>query len=128
MLFLQVIINYIMDKDINEKTRVSLGLPSLFTIVGSTISLIIAIIIATWNIHSSLSDTKLEQQKVDDVQNSSIKELNTEFNIFKQESREASIEINHKLDKIIDKQDVDHDRISEVVVTHKYLNLNKVVK
>lgn len=117
-----------MDKDINEKTRVSLGLPSLFTIVGSTISLIIAIIIATWNIHSSLSDAKLEQQKVDDVQNSSIKELNTEFNIFKQESREASIEINHKLDKIIDKQDVDHDRISEVVVTHKYLNLNKAVK
>lgn len=117
-----------MDKDINEKTRVSLGLPSLFTIIGSTFSLVIAIVMATWSIHSSLSDSQLEQQKVDDIQNSNIKELNTEFNIFKQESRESSLQINNKLDKIIDKQDVDHDRISEVVVTHKYLNLNKVAK
>ncbi len=117
-----------MDKDISEKTRVSLGLPSLITIVGSTFSLVIAIVMATWSIHSSLSDSQLEQQKVDDIQNSNIKELNTEFNIFKQESRESSLQINNKLDKIIDKQDVDHDRISEVVVTHKYLNLNKVAK
>jgi hypothetical protein len=128
MLFLHVIIKMIMDKDISEKTRVSLGLPSLITIVGSTFSLVIAIVMATWSIHSSLSDSQLEQQKVDDIQNSNIKELNTEFNIFKQESRESSLQINNKLDKIIDKQDVDHDRISEVVVTHKYLNLNKVAK
>ena len=128
MLFLHVIIKMIMDKDISEKTRVSLGLPSLITIVGSTFSLVIAIVMATWSIHSSLSDSQLEQQKVDDIQNSNIKELNTEFNIFKQESRESSLQINNKLDKIIDKQDVDHDRISEVVVTHKYLNLNKAVK
>ena len=117
-----------MDKDISEKTRVSLGLPSLFTIVGSTITLVISIVLATWNIHSSLSDTKLEQQKVDDVQSSDIKELNSEFNTFKNEYRESTMGINSKLDKIINKQDVDHDRISEVVVTHKYMNLNKAIK
>ena len=114
--------------DINEKTRISLGLPSLITIIGSTISLIIAIIVGTWSIHSSLTKNEVEQQKVDDIQNSNIKELNTEFSIFKDEYRESRFEINNKLDKIINKQDVDHDRISEVVVTHKYLNLNKVAK
>lgn len=135
MLFLQVIINYIMDKDINEKTRVSLGLPSLFTIVGSTISLVIAIIVASWSIHNSLTEGKMAQQKIDNEQN--IKQEIVSDRVTNLESnvkdgfvnvKENFTNINTKMDLLINNSLNNNNKQDNTVrVIHEYVNKNKAL-
>lgn len=111
-----------MSHNINEKTRVSLGLPSLLTIVGSTVALVISIIIATWSIHSILSQDKLEQQKIDSDQYKKIERVDNKVDILQVDSQKSNMEIKAKLEQIILNQGEDHDKIQTVKIIQEYTN------
>jgi hypothetical protein len=114
-----------MDKDINEKTRVSLGLPSLFTIVGSTISLVIAIIVASWSIHSSLSDSKIAQQRIDNEQNIKHEIVNDRVTNLESNVKEGFSGMNTKIDLLIANSITKNNKDNEVRIY--YVNKNKPI-
>ena len=96
--------------EINENTRVNFsGEKALGIIAG--------VILVVWGIHTYIS----KQTERDDSQDVKIERVDNKVDALNAEFQKSQTEINSKLDKIIQKQDTDHD----IVVRHEYSNLNK---
>ena len=96
--------------EINEKTRLNFSGEKALAIVA-------VIIICVWGIHTYIS----KQTERDDSQDVRIEKVDNKVNALDAEFQKSQTEINSKLDKIIQKQDSDHD----IVIRHEYSNLNK---
>ena len=100
----------IINMEINEKTRVNFSGEKYLGIIAG-------VILAVWGVHTYIS----KQTQRDDSQDVKIERVDNKVDALDAEFQKSQTEINLKLDKIIQKQDTDHD----IVVRHEYSNLNK---
>lgn len=96
--------------EINEKTRFNFDGSKAFTIIAF-------VALSAWAIHTYISS----QTERDDKQDNKIDIVDAKVESLKIEFKESQKQINQKLDKIIEKQESDHD----IVIRHEYSNLNK---
>lgn len=100
----------VINMEINEKTRLNFS-------GEKAVGIVAFIILCAWGIHTYIS----KQTERDASQDVRIEKVDDKVDALDAEFQKSQAEINSKLDKIIEKQDADHD----IVIRHEYSNLNK---
>lgn len=95
--------------EINEKTRVNFSGEKAIAIIGF-------VLLTAWGVHTYIS----KQTERDLNQDISIDKVDSKVEALKL----TNVEINNKLDKIIQKQDAQSDFEHSIIVKHQYENLN----
>ena len=96
--------------EITEKTRFNFNGEKM---VGA----FVAVFLVAWALHLYIT----KQTERDDRQDNKIDLVTAKVVSLEQEFKASSIEINNKLDRIIEKQAIDHD----IVIRHEYSKINE---
>jgi hypothetical protein len=95
--------------EINEKTRLNFS-------GEKALSIIAVVLLTAWGVHTYIS----KQTERDLNQDISIDKVDSKVEALKL----TSVEINNKLDRIIQKQEAQADFEHSIIVKHQYENLN----